>query len=165
MKIKVSEATNAQLDWLVAKCEGHAVVILSPSEQRERWLGTESGPARDRLAAEYEEHFKAQAKPLIRILSDDGYKRLPYHTEAIMPFGKGLPEFQYTTNWFQMGPIIERKRIGLSQFEGFPCQAYTGTPAEFRCSQFAPEGQPLIAAARCYVASELGDEVEVPEEL
>jgi hypothetical protein len=71
----------------------------------------------------------------------------------------------FSTEWSQMGPIIERKRIGLSQFEGFPCQAYIGTPAEFQCSQFAPEGQPLIAAARCYVASELGETAEVPEEL
>jgi hypothetical protein len=73
------------------------------------------------------------------------------------------PHF-YSTDWAQGGPIIERERIGFK---------YTGTAMEFVAwvngelstvnDQHGPT--PLIAAMRCYVASKLGDEVEVPEEL
>ena len=70
-----------------------------------------------------------------------------------------------STNWAQGGPIIERERIGLDQFKGHECRAYLGTPVQYEHAMFAPEGEPLIAAMRCYVASKLGDEVDIPDEL
>ncbi len=110
MKIKVSEASGATLDWLVAKCEGVAL-----------------------------DHG----------LTDDE---------------------RYSTNWAQGGPIIEREAIQLT-----PYGASSGSPksVEYWCAAAYLETEmvdtygltPLIAAMRCYVASKLGDEVEVPEEL
>ena len=64
----------------------------------------------------------------------------------------------YSTDWSQGGPIIEREMISI-EWTGEDWMAYIFHDEE--C--FGPT--PLIAAMRCYVASKLGDEVEVPEEL
>ena len=71
-----------------------------------------------------------------------------------------------STNWAQGGPIIEREGINLDNCAKNP-QWSAWTPAPDReygeAQAFGPT--PLIAAMRCYVASKLGDTVEVPEEL
>jgi len=68
--------------------------------------------------------------------------------------------FNPTQNWAQGGSIIEREKIailyppsGASQWRGTMGYGV----------QYGPT--PLIAALRCYVASKLGDEVEIPEKL
>ena len=65
----------------------------------------------------------------------------------------------YSTDWAQGGPIIERELIDIqplgNQYNGVQWRACGGW--------ISPT--PLIAAMRCYVASRLGDEVEVPNEL
>ena len=68
------------------------------------------------------------------------------------------PNTHYSTNWAQGGPIIEREKITIFQ-TGKDWMGYIRHDTE----SFAPT--PLIAAMRCYVASKLGDEVEIPEEL
>ena len=75
----------------------------------------------------------------------------------------------YSTDWAQGGPIIERERIELSFLsfdeidEALPiwhaCKYVRGVLKE----EQGPT--PLIAAMRCYVASKLGEIVEVPREL
>ena len=66
-----------------------------------------------------------------------------------------------STDWSQGGPIIEREKIA-TQFwvsEG-------AWEALIKGGFFASYGPtPLIAALRCYVASKLGAEVEVPDEI
>ena len=75
-----------------------------------------------------------------------------------------LPEVYYSpaytpsTDWAQGGPIIEREKITI-EWTGEDWMGYIWHDAEF----FGPT--PLVAAMRCYVASKLGDEVNVPEEL
>lgn len=65
-----------------------------------------------------------------------------------------------STNWAQGGPIIEREGIDLKRVSDSCWDAHTDNV------NFYESGQtPLIAAMRCYVASKLGDEVDVPEEL
>ena len=61
-------------------------------------------------------------------------------------------------DWAQGGPIIEREGIALGQ---------TGDGWEATCDGciYISGPTPLIAAMRCYVASKLGEEVEVPEEV
>jgi len=68
----------------------------------------------------------------------------------------------FSTDWAQGGPIIEREWVDLhcvndSLWEA-ECPAVGGL-----AMQNGPT--PLIAAMRCYVASKLGDEVDIPEEL
>ncbi len=60
--------------------------------------------------------------------------------------------------WEQGGLIIEQERISLIDQGGDYWQALCGWTETFGDT-------PLIAAMRCYVASKLGDEIELPEEL
>jgi hypothetical protein len=72
------------------------------------------------------------------------------------------PHF-YSTDWALAGPIIEREGITVAPDDVAPWCAFIdrGTAEDVIYSGTTP----LIAAMRCYVASKLGDEVEVPEEL
>ena len=76
---------------------------------------------------------------------------------------------RFSTDWFQGGSIIEREEIGIRR--NAPCStgreweasgSITAKGAGYRWG-YGPT--PLIAAMRCFVASKLGDEVDVPEEL
>ena len=72
----------------------------------------------------------------------------------------------YSTNWAQGGPIIEREGISVgdqTHVEGQP--EHSAWYATNRKGAYGFGTTPLIAAMRCYVASKLGDEVDVPEEL
>ena len=64
----------------------------------------------------------------------------------------------YSSDWRQGGPIIEREKITL-EWTGEDWMAYIWHDAEF----FGPT--PLIAAMRCYVASKLGEDVETPQDI
>ena len=97
--IKVAEATERQLDWLVARIEGDEL--------------PKSG-------------------------------------------GQGL---DYSSDWACGGPILEREGISIYRMTSDWSAAYNPSGA----TQDGPT--PLIAVMRCYVASKLGDTVEVPEEL
>lgn len=70
-----------------------------------------------------------------------------------------LEIFSPSTNWAQAGPIIERERIGVEAHPG------AETWIAFINGRHQTGPTPLIAAMRCYVASQLGDEVEVPEDI
>ena len=62
-----------------------------------------------------------------------------------------IKPYPYSTDWAQGGPIIEREGLTLDQWDDYP-----------RWRSGNSYGQtPLIAAMRCYVASKLGDEVDV----
>ena len=126
-KIKVSEASEAVLDWLV-----------------------ENADLRGRL-----ENTEQRASITNRNI------RLRH-------------EWSPSVNWAQGGSIIEREGIDLycnvpssiaSKHNGW----LTSWRAAYRRCGFGTDMSygptPLIAAMRCYVASKLGDLVEVPEEL
>lgn len=88
----------------------------------------------------------------------------------------------FSTDWAQGGPIIERERIGTLFDSGSACHkpCWFATPDD-QSTSCSYEGEffdptfmvtesvgvygptPLVAAMRCYVASKLGDEVEVPK--
>ena len=75
----------------------------------------------------------------------------------------GLPcgVIPYSTDWAQGGPIIEREGIDVSTMRNSKRWI-----AQLDTRVFTGYGEtPLIAAMRCYVASKLGDEVEIPQEL
>jgi len=70
-------------------------------------------------------------------------------------------EVNYLT-WNRGGPIIERERLSVVCQQGHPPFWSAGCPRAVY-KGYGPT--PLVAAMRCYVASKLGDEVDVPEEL
>lgn len=75
--------------------------------------------------------------------------------------GKFYQKVSPSTNWNQAGPIIERERIDV-----FSVANGKGWCAQSDVRVFNGYGSsPLVAAMRCYVASKLGDEVDIPEDL
>jgi hypothetical protein len=73
---------------------------------------------------------------------------------------------RYSTDWERGGPMIERERISVgdqTHIEGQPTDS--ACYATNRKGAYGLGPTPLIAAMRCYVASKLGDEVDVPDEL
>ena len=90
----------------------------------------------------------------------DGYDKgwLERQLNNPNPSTRGIPH--YSTDWSDGGPIIEREKMGVEFCEEW----HAMRPGEPRfTSGFGPT--PLIAAMRCFVASKLGDKVDVPEEL
>jgi len=76
-------------------------------------------------------------------------------------------ETDYSTDWAQGGPIIEREWLDLTPWPNesredtrWHCQQHDSGGD---CAQYGPT--PLIAAMRCYVASRSGDEIDIPEEM
>jgi hypothetical protein len=109
-QVKVSEATNIQLDWMVANAEGLDYNRIDGSG----WT-----------------------------------------TDCFTP----------STDWSQGGPIIEREWLHVEPWPSASVEEH-----RWSCTQYdlpVPIGTlgptPLIAAMRCYVASKLGSEVEVPD--
>lgn len=74
--------------------------------------------------------------------------------------------FKPSTDWAQGGAIIERERIRVTPMDGYWDALYHDNLFEEDGSEHYQTGAtPLEAAMRCYVASKLGDEVQIPEEL
>lgn len=76
----------------------------------------------------------------------------------------------YSISWAEGGPIIERECIQLNLNHLRPHvrpPGETWIATRIEGSSVSEERGPtqLVAAMRCYVASQLGDEVDVPEEL
>jgi hypothetical protein len=74
-------------------------------------------------------------------------------------FGWWWDNFKPSTNWAHGGPIIERERIDVLYEHDLRWIAVPQKGIE----SYGPT--PLIAAMRCYVASKLGDTIDIPEEL
>lgn len=97
--------------------------------------------------------------------NEDG---VPYIELDSSHMSRRFGPYKPSIDWEQGGPIIEREKLELrcNDYEwqafcfGFPVsRAHSGTRT------WAAGPTPLIAAMRCYVASKLGDEIDIPEEL
>jgi hypothetical protein len=87
----------------------------------------------------------------------------------------GNAYWEPSTNWAQSGPIIEREKLGVWWATHFVDEDGVEYGNHWYCEtgctddnandsyHIATGTTPLIAAMRCYVASKLGDEVELPE--
>ena len=77
--------------------------------------------------------------------------------------------YEPATDWSQGGPIIEREKICIGYRyvagRGLQVHAYRATSLDDAGDCITKGLTPLIAAMRCYLASKLGDTVDVPEEL
>lgn len=81
-----------------------------------------------------------------------------------IPCGNGdCWTYEPSVKWELAGPIIEREHINISNSLTAHWMAFIYDGVDML---YMIDGQtPLIAAMRCYVASKLGDDVDVPEEL
>ena len=74
----------------------------------------------------------------------------------------------YSTDWAHGGPVIEQEVINLGRHtwdDSGVIRWGASKAGLFQGAPFSVGPTPLIAAMRCYVASKLGNEVEIPEEL
>lgn len=99
---------------------------------------------------------KANGEDVFLIMNDCGVQPAIRHRH-------GFDYAAYSSLWVEGGPIIDREKISLE-----------GRSIAWLAYYYNPKGQPLKilagetaleAAMRCYVASKLGDEVDIPEEL
>ena len=67
----------------------------------------------------------------------------------------------WATSWEMGGPIIEREAIETAIYS----DQWQATMHLDNGSIYERGPTPLIAAMRCYVASKLGDEVDIPDQL
>ena len=73
-----------------------------------------------------------------------------------------LLDAAYSSDWSLMGPLIDEHRITIRYWDNMPfVSAYMPEIG----SEWSQGKNALEAAARCFVASKLGEEVDVPEEL
>lgn len=153
--MKTAELTGAALDWAVAKCEGRLSNNWSVSKQYRA-----NGVTHAFYCSTLE---KAHAS-----------------------------RFNPSSDWFSGGPIIEREGITIvrciNDYEvdehgyctNIPIPVWAATAGHHQLSLGYDEPEeslsqyksdltygptPLIVAMRTYVASKLGDEIEIPEEL
>lgn len=82
--------------------------------------------------------------------------------------GEEFPEtddgpYRPDLEWSQGGPIIEREKICVIEYGDAWKSRLNINHERWNDVWYGPT--PLIAAMRCYVASKLGDEVEIPKEL
>jgi hypothetical protein len=83
-------------------------------------------------------------------------------SDDIHPWSRG-DTWGPSYNWSQGGPIIERERIELDT-----CGSEWRAVSEITFQSNTPRyygPTPLVAAMRCYVASTLGETVEVPDDI
>ena len=74
--------------------------------------------------------------------------------------------FKPSFNWAQGGAIIERECISIEHCWDASEESPAMWQATYTNSLIEEQGAtPLVAAMRCYVASKLGDEIEIPTEL
>lgn len=74
-------------------------------------------------------------------------------------------EWRPSIDWAQGGPIIERERISAMETDAGSgdWEAFIWLSPDMHMPLIQEGPTPLIAAMRCYVASVLGDTVEIPE--
>jgi hypothetical protein len=96
-------------------------------------------------------------------LDTDGYAIVgdDYDALVIEAHDHLLATIEYSTDWAQAGAIIEAWMIDVGTYRGaWRAARHVGSAPTYG---YGPT--PLIAAMRCYVASKLGDDIEIPEGL
>ena len=116
-----------------------------------------TGPALDWAVAKCEKEELSQASLSFQI-KEYGCLQRPY-------FGSWKP----SSSWAQGGLIIEREELGLKRnapcSQGREWEASPSITAKGAGGKWGYGPTPLIAAMRGFVASRLGAEVDIPEEL
>ena len=83
-----------------------------------------------------------------------------YQTQGLQQIGVN---YSPSTNWAQGGPIIERE--GITVCHGSPVHGLEWLACDRSSTHIQHGPSYLIAAMRCFCASKLGEEVELPEKL
>ena len=139
MNVKTSDLVGRALDWAVAMALGHATKLRTWAD-----ITDALDPVEDKDLIDF--HRERQS---VRISSE------------AFPGSGWYPCPTFSTDWSQGGPIIEREGIDIEHYS-LPHKGWMAGIIN-KAQEYGPA--PLIAAMRCFVASKLGDEVDVPDEL
>lgn len=158
MKLKTSELIGPTLDWAVGKCRG----VEARNNKAVFFVLFESETSEE---LEFDCFAEDDAHAIEQCL--DAYPGCSVDRV------EWLEPFRPSESWAQGGPIIERVGIGFfcNRTAAVGSRFAPDAGADWRAFAFNKHAEhhfgptPLIAAMRCIVASKLGDEVEVPEEL
>lgn len=112
--------------------------------------------------------MKLQTATLVGVALDWAVAKCEEPDLSVEDFICGWKRWDYcaSSDWAQAGPIIELEIacIRLSNNLGWAaCRPYNYE--EDKPEQYVYGPTPLIAAMRCYVLSQLGAEVDVPDEV
>lgn len=133
MKIKVSEASGAILDYMVAKAIGFDV------------------------------YYNERLNGIVM----DGFWVSGYYPGDLNSWVP-LNVLSHSTSWALSGPLIEREQLWITgpyrDRKEWKCGSGLKPDWDYAQSEFKGP-TPLIAAMRCLVASKLGEEIDIPEEL
>lgn len=151
MWIKTNELIGKALAWAVAKCEGFYITI-KPNEivyvhPNGEWYSNGNWAPTDKWS---------QGGPIIE-REDISVIRLDNKS---VPNDRGYWQGVYENNW---GAVIKTHHVSNTVYG--PQGDDWGQCYSIDALDIVEGRTPLIAAMRCYVASKLGDEVEVPDEL
>lgn len=143
MKIKTADLIGDPLDWAVAKIEGKYLVYFDEYFTRN---GIASGKSPNRVQSMLD------------------FQPLKGKWCWLNSLGGGVAIPEYSTDWSQGGPIIEREKITVC-WEGttWVGSLYLDHDRRWGGNKVGPT--PLIAAMRCYCYAKLGEFVDIPEEL
>lgn len=203
MRVETRKLFGKILDWAVAKCEGHEVMLFD-----DLWRSNALGKGYP--AAEVEQHLQWQHQRGQYVIVELRHLQLDQtNPEITTPTRCARDIPPYSTDWAQGGPIIERVGIDLRQIKSRPFSLYEyrhidrhpdaevvaanyafgpGRMIKVRNTPAKNEGRGLArmsvnhspfgwsekdfisdtvlaAAMRCYVASRMGDEIDVPDDL
>lgn len=98
----------------------------------------------------------------------EGLLAFGYRTDgerlAVEDSDDNIEGFMPSTDWSQGGPIIERERILIQPEIGKEGanNAWSAIAVD-GFEEFGPT--PMIAAMRCFVASRMGENIQIPDEL
>lgn len=143
--MKTSELPGAALDWAVAKCEEMLHLDNAESWLRDHRIG---------FSTRYSTVW-SQGGPIIE---REGITIIRLDDQHI-PDAKGFWTGEKVPEW---GAVIGDRHSPEEQY---------GSQGDYWGRSYHVDGNavcgqtPLIAAMRCYVASKLGDEIDIPEEL
>ena len=144
MKIKTSVLTGPALDWAVAKCEGRGLQRNPMGAQGGHgwWIWEETPSGKGGI-----------------LIDKSVYMEIGPHTQP--KTRNSGDRYSPSTDWAQGGLIIDNNpRIVPTYDERFDSWfAYKQSPALYGKQSF------LVSAMRAYVASKLGDTVDIPDEL
>lgn len=160
MKVKTSELTGRALDLAVAKAKG-LDVQFHDTWMREEWM------RRGYPDRAYDEHIGFQTYRGQWVIVATVKVEQQLGGEVVFTRPEPIPN--YSTNWAQVGPLIDQEKITIrinALVPGLPWVAFIdfgGSNCNIKARQSGPTA--LIAACRCFVASRLGDTVDIPEEL
>lgn len=150
MKIQAADATERQIDWLVSVCEGNNAEIA-------RMSATHKGPKLKLVHATYSVYLDGEPyRPTTN--PDQGHPILERAGIAVRKHSSGIWYAMLSTD---LGNSEAARWNKDKRGERYGTHSY-----QIHRVQCRFEGSTmLIAGLRCFIASELGVEVDVPAEL